>query len=104
MIQVNPANHELRNQRNNNQIQSTHQGQSRQNVVDVVCRALARSNSWNESPVLAHVIGDIVRPENDGNIEVSEEQNRDAIEQLIPGLAHIQRVENRTEKAAVLEE
>src|SRR6185437_6024325 len=104
MVQMNSADHELWDQRNDNQIQTAYQRQARQNIVDVICRALAGANSWNESTVLAHVIGNVVRPENNGDIEVGKEQDRNAIQQFVPGLSHIQRIKNRTEEAAVLKD
>ncbi len=67
--------HELGNNRNESKIQRTHKRNARQDIVDIVRGALTGANSWNESAVFPHVVGNLVGVEDDRRIEVAEEND-----------------------------
>src|SRR5262249_6929010 len=65
---------------------------SRQNRIYVLGCALARTDAWYESSVLAHVIGHFIWIEDDRRIEVAEENNAQDIQQVVEWLTKSQRV------------
>src|SRR5258708_2194029 len=87
VIQVDTNHQPFRNKRNDDEVQRANQCDSGQNLVDVVCRALARTNAGDEPAVLAHVVGNLVGVEDNGNIEVRKEDDGNRVENGVERLA-----------------
>ena len=51
------------------QVQAANQGDARQDLVNVVRRAFARTNARDEAAILPHVVRNFVRVEDDGHVE-----------------------------------
>ena len=62
------------------------------------------TDAGNEAAILAHVVGNVIGTENDGDVEVGEENDAHDVEQLVPGFAGAQTVENAGQEAAVAHE
>jgi hypothetical protein len=75
-LQFDAGDHDLRNQRQNRQIQAAHHRDLGQNLVHVVGGVLAGTNAGNESAVLAHVVRRFIGIENDGHVEEAEENDQ----------------------------
>src|SRR3984957_7375273 len=101
MVQVNAGNHPLGNKRNDDQIKRAHQRDAGQDFIDEIRGALARTNAGNKSAILAHVVGDFARIEDDRDVEVSEEDNSYRIENRIERLAPTQPADEIPEIAIV---
>src|ERR1700686_4552047 len=91
MVQVNASNHPFGNQRSDDEIGGSYQGDAGQNLIDVVSSALARTDSGNKSAILPHVVGNLVRVEDNGNIEVGEENDACGVEHGVHRLAPVKR-------------
>ena len=72
---LNPLQQDLRQNRDERQIDGAGQREPRQNRVDVLRGPLARPDAGNEPAVLPHVLGDVVRIEDDRRVEVREEDD-----------------------------
>src|SRR5208282_6369466 len=68
VVQMNTADEQLRNDGDNDQVESAHQRDARQDVVDEVRSTLAGTNAGDKSAVLAHVVGNVVGTEDDGDV------------------------------------
>src|SRR5438270_10420602 len=91
------SDHPLGNEGDDDQVQRTHQGDARQNVVDCVGGATAGANAGNKPAILAHVVGYFIRVEDNRHIEVGEEDDTHRVEKLVQGLAPSQRIQNGTD-------
>src|SRR5579883_996259 len=87
MVQVNTRNHPFRYERDCHQVQAAHQGDPGQNFVDEVSSPLPWANTWNKASVLAHVVGNVVRVEDNRHIEVREKDDAEHIQNRIKRLA-----------------
>src|SRR6266851_10326400 len=57
------------------------EGDAAQDVVQVLRRALARTDAGHEAAVLPHVLGHVVGVEDDGGVEVAEEDDEGDVEE-----------------------
>ena len=58
-----------------------------ENIVDEIRGAAARAYAGDKAAVLTHVVGDIVWAEDDRDVEVREEDDRNDVEQDVQRLA-----------------
>src|SRR5260370_2339037 len=75
MVQLDPGDHDVRNQAENRQINTAHHRNLGEDVVHVIGRIPAGADAGNEAAILAHVVRGLVRIENDGNVEEAEEDD-----------------------------
>src|SRR5271156_224298 len=104
VVEVDAADQELRDQGDDDQVERAHQGDAGEDVVYEVRRAPPGTNAGDEAAVLTHVVGNIIGAEDDGDVEVGEEDNAYHVEQLVPGFAGAQAIENAGQEAAVADE
>ena len=69
------------------QVDRAGQGDPAEDVVDVVGRVLARPDARDEAAVLAEVVGDVDRVEDDRDVEVGEEDDGRDIDEVVEGHA-----------------
>ena len=98
MVEVNTADEQLRNDGDDDEVERADQRDAGQHIVDEVRGALAGTDAGDEAAVLAHVVGDVIGTEDDGDVEVREEDDRDHLEQLVPRLAGSDGAEDRAEE------
>src|SRR5581483_9207102 len=79
VVQVNAGDHPLRNKGDDDQVQGSHQSDAGQDLVNCVGGTLARADAGNEAAVLTHVVRNLVGVEDDGDIEVREEDDADGV-------------------------
>src|SRR5437588_5072667 len=72
VVEVNTANQEGWNDGDDDEVDGADQRDAGEDVIDEVRRAAAGTDAGNKAAVLAHVIGDVIRAEHDGDIEVGE--------------------------------
>jgi len=87
VVEVDTSHEHRRNQLNDDQVAGANQRDPREHIVDKVRRPASGPDSRNKAAVFAHVIGDVVGTKNDGDIEISEKDNREGIEQDVPRFA-----------------
>src|SRR4030095_16822625 len=73
----------LRKQRDHGQIDGADSRQSRQYLIQMICRSLTRPYARNKSAVLAKIVCDLIRVENDRNIKEREEYYGRRINQIV---------------------
>src|SRR6266481_3653698 len=103
VVEVNSADEERRNDGDDDEVERADQGDAGKHIVDEVGGALAWADAGDEAAVLAHVVGDVVGTEDDGDVEVGKENNRRDLEDFIPGLAGGDGAEDRAEESRVLQ-
>ena len=57
------------------------------NLADVIAGGAARTNAGDEAAVLAHVVGELRRIENDADVEEREQDDQDDVDQVVERLA-----------------
>src|SRR5215467_3091223 len=102
-MEVDGADQHRRDDGDDDEVERSDEGDAGEDVIDEVCRALAGTDAGNEAAVLAHVVGDVIGTEDDGDIEVGEEDDRCDVEDLVPGLAGGKVAQDRAEEGGVLE-
>src|SRR5215469_13955107 len=65
------------------EIDRAYDSDSRQHVVDEVCRILSRANSREETAVFAKVLRRLLRIEDDRGVEEGKEEDHQRIEQQV---------------------
>ena len=75
MLQVNAGDHDIRDDAEDRQVNSTHDRDLGQDVVHVLGGVSARPDTGNESAVFPHVIRRFVGVENNGHVEEAEEND-----------------------------
>src|SRR5262249_7554058 len=75
MVQRDARNHDVGNQTEQRKVQSAHHGDLGEDVVHVIGGVTAGADAGNEAAVLAHVVGSLIRVENDRNVEEAEEDD-----------------------------
>ena len=75
--------HELRNDRNQGQIDCSCKGDASQNGLDILGGSAPGPDSRNESSVLSHIAGDFRGIEYDGGIKVAKENNKGDKEEIV---------------------
>src|SRR5579871_1151136 len=96
VIQVNAGDHPLRNEGNDDQIQSADQRDAGQHFVDVVGGSPAGTNTRNKAAIFAHIVGDFARVEHDRYVEVGEEDDTHGIQNRVERLAPLDGIKQRT--------
>src|SRR5947208_14600340 len=94
VVQVNAANHPLRDDGDDAQVNAAHQREPRKDVVHIFLRALSRPNAGNKAAVPAHIVRHAGRIEDDGDIEICKEDDANDVEQFVQRLATAQRIED----------
>src|SRR5579871_788905 len=102
-LQLDPGDHDHRNYGEDGKIQTTHDRDLGQNLVHILGRVLAWTDSWNEPAVLAHIVGCFVRIENDRDVEEAEENDQSAVQEIVHGLRAADGTEHAAQKCAVLD-
>ena len=75
--------HEHGQQGNGRDVHRAAQGQTREYGVDVFLGAFAGTDAGDEAAVLLQVLGHILRVDDDGRVEVAEEEDQDNIEHIV---------------------
>src|SRR5882724_11930222 len=83
VIQVDAGQHELRNQRDHDQIQRAGECDAGEHVVDVVLGARTGTDTGDEAAVLAHVVGNVARIEDDTDVKVRKEDYAQRVHQRV---------------------
>src|SRR5579885_174976 len=76
-LQLDALDHDLRNDRQQRQVEPAHHSDLRKDLVHVLGGILAGPDSGNEAAVFAHVIRCFVRVEDNRNVEEAEEHDQD---------------------------
>src|SRR5712664_4925170 len=87
VIQVNTGDQPFRQQTNQAEINGADKGQPLQNLADVLGGGAARPDARNESAILAHVVGELRRIENDSDVEEREQNDHQNVDQVVQRLA-----------------
>src|ERR1035441_5770336 len=87
MVQLDPGNHDVRNQAQDRQINTAHHRNLGEDVVHVVGRIPAGADARNEAAILAHVIRGLIGIENDGNVKETEEDDAGHEQAVVERLA-----------------
>src|ERR1035437_6095711 len=91
-----------RKELNNHQVAGADQRDPGENVIDKVRSAAPGTDPRNKAAVLAHVIGDVVGTKDDGDIEISEKDDRGGVENDVPGFAGSDVAEDGAKQRVVL--
>ena len=75
------CNQDLRKQTDSSQIQRTHGRNSRQDIVDVLCRLRAWASPGQEASVFAQIVGRVLRIEHHCGVEETKEDDQHDIEE-----------------------
>ena len=100
---MNAGNHPFRNERDENEIQSADQRDAGENFVDEISGALAGADAGNKASVLAHVVRNLGRVKDNGNVKVRKEDDAQTIKQRVERLAPLESVHYRAKIAIVLQ-
>src|SRR5206468_12407202 len=103
VVQVNPANHPLRDDGDDAQVNPAHQREPRKDVIHILLRALSGPNAGNKSAVPAHIIRHAGWIKDDGDVEICKENDADDVKQFVQRLAAAQRIENPADAPHILE-
>ena len=76
----------LWNQRHNREVQCPDNSDARQNVVDVLGRALARANAWNEPTRALQIVRSFLRIEDDRRVEKRKEDDEEGKQRQVERL------------------
>src|SRR5882757_703727 len=87
VVEVDSADEQGRNDGDDDEVERADQRDAGEDVIDEVGRTLAGADAGDEASVLAHVVGNVVGAEDDGDIEVGEENDCCDLEDFVPGLA-----------------
>src|SRR5271156_315325 len=101
VVEVDSADEELRNDGDDDEIEGADQRDAGEHVVDEVGGALAGADAGDEATVLAHVVGDVVGTEDDGDVEVGEEDDGGEVKDDVPRFAGCDVAEDGTEEGGV---
>ena len=93
------AQHELRNERDQRQINRADDGQPRQDAVQIFRGGSARPNARHESAVLAQIVSHFFNVENDRDVKEREEDNQRKKDQFVIGIAGMKRLEESPDLA-----
>src|SRR5215467_4757772 len=102
VMEMQAHDHPLRNQRDQNQVQATDKGDPGKDLIDVIAGAMSGAYAGNKSPVLAHVVSNIGRIENNRNVKVRKEDDAYRVQQGVERLAPLELVQ-RAAKVALNE-
>src|SRR6266404_573504 len=87
VIQVNTGNQPFGQEANQAKIDGADKCQPLQDFADVLGGCAARSNPRNESAILAHVVRELRRIENDSDVEEREQDDHQHVDQVVKRLA-----------------
>src|SRR5467141_1508913 len=91
VIQVDTGNQPFGQEANQAKIDGADKCQPLQDFADVLGGSAARSNPRNESAILAHVVRELRRIENDSDVEEGEQNDHQNVDQVVKGLAKTDR-------------
>src|SRR6266851_5671498 len=77
----------FRQQTNQREIDRADEGQTLQNLADMFAGGASRPDARNETAILAHVVRELGRVEDDADIEEREQNDQDDVNQVIERLA-----------------
>ena len=103
VIQLDPGDHNVRNQAQDRQVNTSHHGNLGQDIVHVIGRIAAGTNARNETAVLTHVVGGLIGIENDGNVEETEENDARHEQAVVERFAVLDAFQRGREPADVLD-
>src|SRR5215471_9538987 len=92
VVQVNTGNHPLRQQADQGEIDRADERQPLQNAADVLAGISSGTNAGDKTAVLAHVVGEFGRIENDADVEKCEQQNQRNVEERVQRLSPFYRI------------
>src|SRR4051812_47937427 len=101
MVEVDTADNQLWDDRDNDQVQRTDKSNAGQHIVNEISRTLAGADAGNKAAVLAHIVGDVIGAEDNRDVEVSEKDDRHNVQQLVPGLTRSKVLKERSKKFGV---
>src|SRR3982074_903562 len=85
VVEVDSADEQGRNDGDDDKVKRADQRDAGEDVIDEVGGALAGADAGDEAAVFAHVVGDVVGAEDDGDVEVGEEDDGGDLEDFVPG-------------------
>src|SRR5579863_4290970 len=103
MVQVNTCDHPLGDKRNDNQIQRADQRNASQDFVDVIRGTLAGPDPRNESAILPHIVGNLIRVEDNRHVEIRKEDNPYGVQHRVERFAPTQCPDQIAKIAIVLQ-
>src|SRR6266404_4631401 len=98
VIQVNAGDQPFRQQANYREINGADEGKALQNLADMLAGGAPRPDTRDETAVLAHVVRELGRVEDDADVEEREQDNQYDVHQVIERLA------KRDDLAEILDE
>src|SRR5689334_19299443 len=101
-LQLNPLDHDLRNQRQNRQVQTAYNRDLGQDLVHVFSRVLAWANTWNEAAVFPHVIRRFIRIEDDRNVKEAEKDDENNVREIVQRFGPTERPQHAAQPRAIL--
>src|SRR6266481_7624076 len=87
VIQMDAGDQPFRQQTNQRQIDRADKGQALQDLADVLAGGASRPDARNETAILAHVVRELGRIEDDADVEKREQNDQDDVNQVIERLA-----------------
>src|SRR6266705_1000425 len=84
-LDVEPADQDLGEQRDHDEIDGSHERQTRQDLVQVFRRPPPGADSRDEAAVFLHVVGHVHRVEDDRDVEIAEEDDGHEVEEVVEG-------------------
>src|SRR5579862_8606626 len=92
MVQMNTGNHPFGKHANHREVDGADERQTLENAADIFAGVAARANPGDETAVLAHVVGQLGRIENDADVEKGKQQNERDVEERIQRLTPFYRI------------
>src|ERR1019366_4050676 len=102
MVQLDPRDHNVRNQAKDRQINTAHHRNLGENVVHVIGRIAAGADARNEAAILAHVIRRLIGVENNRNVEETEEDDAGHEQAVVERFAVLDALQRSREPGDVL--
>src|SRR5258707_10711155 len=86
MIQMDAGNQPFRQQTNQREIDGANERQALQNLADVLAGGTSRPDAGDETAILAHVVREFGRIEDNADVEEREQNDQNDVDQVVQRL------------------
>src|SRR5882757_1077212 len=87
VVEVNTGNQPLRQQTNHREVDGADKREALQNLADMLAGGASRPDARNEPAVLAHIVRELGRIEDDSDVEEREQNDQNDVDQVVQRLA-----------------
>ncbi len=87
MVQMDTGDQPFRQQANQREIHGADQREALQNLADMLAGGASRPDARNEAAILAHVVREFRRVEDDADVEEREQDDQSYVDQVVQRLA-----------------